>query len=337
MGRPWDDDAEHRLHPRRPRAGRARRLSSGIQYVWEVEHHFLEEYSHSSAPEVFLAACSQRTTNIRLGHGIVLTAPQFNHPARVAERIAHARPGVERAGRVRQRRVVQRGRAGRVPARPAARSATRGWRGSRRALRCMVEAPFTGVDGEFVHDAAAQRRAQADAEAAPAAVGGVQPARHDPARRQQGDGRADLRLHRPRGSAVSWVTEYERTLADQCVPVGLAVNPQVACVSPMMVHHDEDEAIRRGAEGANFFGYTPRPLLRLRQAPARPHRRLGRVRRAPGRPGLRPRGGRPAVEGRAPRAPRWRPATRPGCAAASARPPRRASTCAATRRPASTR
>src|SRR5438128_5872380 len=60
----------------------------GIDYVWEVEHHFLEEYSHSSAPEVFLAACSQRTRNIRLGHGIVLMPPAYNHPARVAERIA---------------------------------------------------------------------------------------------------------------------------------------------------------------------------------------------------------------------------------------------------------
>ena len=40
------------------------------------------------------------------------------------------------------------------------------------------------------------------------------------------------------------------------MPVGFAVNPQVACVSPMMLHHDEDEAIRRGAEGANFFGYS---------------------------------------------------------------------------------
>ena len=56
----------------------------GIQYVWEVEHHFLEEYSHSSAPEVFLAACSQRTKNMRLGHGIILTAPRFNHPALTA-------------------------------------------------------------------------------------------------------------------------------------------------------------------------------------------------------------------------------------------------------------
>lgn len=48
----------------------------------------MEEYSHSSAPEVFLAACSQRTKNIHLGHGIVLMPPNYNHPARVAERIA---------------------------------------------------------------------------------------------------------------------------------------------------------------------------------------------------------------------------------------------------------
>src|ERR1700743_3898978 len=60
----------------------------GLDNVWEVEHHFLEEYSHSSAPEIFLAACSQRTKQIRLGHGIVLMPPGYNHPARVAERIA---------------------------------------------------------------------------------------------------------------------------------------------------------------------------------------------------------------------------------------------------------
>src|SRR3979411_1991874 len=57
-------------------------------YVGGVEHHFLEEYSHSSAPEVFLAAASQRTKRIRLGHGIVNVMPAVNHPARVAERVA---------------------------------------------------------------------------------------------------------------------------------------------------------------------------------------------------------------------------------------------------------
>src|SRR3954464_15791290 len=60
----------------------------GLDYCWEVEHHFLEEYSHSSAPEVFLAAASQRTENIRLGHGIIQTAPGYNHPVRTAERVA---------------------------------------------------------------------------------------------------------------------------------------------------------------------------------------------------------------------------------------------------------
>lgn len=58
----------------------------GYNYAWEVEHHFLEEYSHSSAPEVFLAAASQRTKNIRLGHGIIQLTT--NHPARVAEKVS---------------------------------------------------------------------------------------------------------------------------------------------------------------------------------------------------------------------------------------------------------
>src|SRR5215831_17577408 len=55
----------------------------GFDVVWEVEHHFLEEYSHSSAPEVFLGAASQRTKRIRLGHGIVQLPPGYTHPARV--------------------------------------------------------------------------------------------------------------------------------------------------------------------------------------------------------------------------------------------------------------
>src|ERR1700687_5054991 len=85
--RPWQDGDEHRLFKQAlDQVELADRL--GIDYAWEVEHHFLEEYSHSSAPEVFLAACSQRTKRIRLGHGITLMPPRYNHPARVAERIA---------------------------------------------------------------------------------------------------------------------------------------------------------------------------------------------------------------------------------------------------------
>lgn len=60
----------------------------GFDHAWEVEHHFLDEYSHSSAPEVFLAAAAARTSRIRLGHGIRQVIPQYNHPARTAEGIA---------------------------------------------------------------------------------------------------------------------------------------------------------------------------------------------------------------------------------------------------------
>ncbi|MGH2584395.1 MAG: LLM class flavin-dependent oxidoreductase, partial [Dehalococcoidia bacterium] len=87
LPRPWDERSEHRVIQE---ALEQIELADaiGIDYVWQVEHHFLEEYSHSSAPEVFLAAASQRTKNIRLGHGIVLMPPGYNAPARIAERIA---------------------------------------------------------------------------------------------------------------------------------------------------------------------------------------------------------------------------------------------------------
>lgn len=61
---------------------------AGFDYVWEVEHHFLTEYSHSSAPEVFLAAVTQRTKNLRIGQGIAQLPYRFNHPVKVAERAA---------------------------------------------------------------------------------------------------------------------------------------------------------------------------------------------------------------------------------------------------------
>ena len=79
MARPWAEDAEdHLLRDALEQVELADRL--GFASVWEVEHHFLEEYSHSSAPEVFLAAASQRTRNIRLGHGIVQLPPTSTTP-----------------------------------------------------------------------------------------------------------------------------------------------------------------------------------------------------------------------------------------------------------------
>src|SRR5581483_11448060 len=60
----------------------------GFDGVWAVEHHFLPGYSHLSAPELFLAAASQRTRRLRLGHAIMHLPYKINNPIRAAERIA---------------------------------------------------------------------------------------------------------------------------------------------------------------------------------------------------------------------------------------------------------
>src|SRR3954462_13492929 len=60
----------------------------GFDWVWAVEHHFLEAYSHCSAPEGFLTAVAPRTQRIRVGPGAVVCVPEMNHPVSFAERAA---------------------------------------------------------------------------------------------------------------------------------------------------------------------------------------------------------------------------------------------------------
>ena len=146
LPRPWSEDSERQLvQDALDQVELADAL--GIDYVWEVEHHFLEEYSHSSAPEIFLAACSQRTKNIRLGHGIIQTAPLYNHPARTAERVATLD-------------LVSNGRVDFGSGESSSEAELGGFQidplikremwleGLEVAVRCMTETPFTGVDGQ---------------------------------------------------------------------------------------------------------------------------------------------------------------------------------------------
>ena len=148
LPRPWDEDSEYTLLQNAlEQCELADKL--GIQACWEVEHHFLEEYSHSSAPEVFLAAVSQRTKQMRLGHGIVQTPPPFNHPARVAERISTLD-------------LISGGRVDFGTGESSSEAELGGFlidpiekremweEGLRVAVRCMTEEPFTGVHGKYV-------------------------------------------------------------------------------------------------------------------------------------------------------------------------------------------
>jgi len=253
LPRPWNDDSEYQLI-QDALEQIAYADSIGIEYAWEVEHHFLEEYSHSSAPEVFLAAASQRTKNIRLGHGIVQTPPAFNHPARIAERVAML--DLVSGGRAEFGTGESSSEAelGGFMIEPEKKRAM--WEeGLRVALRCMTEAPFTGHAGEFV--TMPPRNVVPKPRQKPHPPVWVACSRRDTIHlaAQKAIGALAFAFVDPE-EAKYWVDDYYTTLEKEAVPIGDAVNANVACVTTFMTHADEDEAIRRGLEGANFFGYS---------------------------------------------------------------------------------
>jgi alkanesulfonate monooxygenase SsuD/methylene tetrahydromethanopterin reductase-like flavin-dependent oxidoreductase (luciferase family) len=85
--RPWGDGKERdRFHEAIEQAVFADQM--GFDTIWFVEHHFLEEAAHSSAPDALLGALTQRTSRARLGFGVALMPGRVNHPIRVAERTA---------------------------------------------------------------------------------------------------------------------------------------------------------------------------------------------------------------------------------------------------------
>ncbi len=267
LPRPWARDDEFKLLQNAlEQVELADRL--GIEYVWEVEHHFLEEYSHSSAPEVFLAAASQRTRNIRLGHGIIQTSPLYNHPARTAERVATL--DLISGGRVEfgSGESATTGEMGGFNIDPALKRDQ--WReGLEVAIRCLTETPFGGVDGRFVK--MPPRNVVPKPMQRPHPPLWVAASRRDTIMlaAELGLGALTFAFIDPE-EAHGWVSAHERRLA-RCNPIGELVNTDVACVTPMMVHHDEAEAIRRGLEGGDFQskrrerGYNPEVAIAERQ------------------------------------------------------------------------
>ncbi len=85
--RPWEEDSELIAYQ-----NTLEQAIAGDKYgwhaFWTVEHHFLQEYSHCSNPEVLYGAIASRTENIRLGYGVRLMPKPYNHPVRTAESVA---------------------------------------------------------------------------------------------------------------------------------------------------------------------------------------------------------------------------------------------------------
>src|SRR5436305_5171388 len=87
VARPWAPDSEHLAYKHTLEQAIAGERA-GFHAFWTVEHHFLEEYSHCSNPEVLYGAIASRTTKMRLGYGVRLMPRPYNHPVRTAESVA---------------------------------------------------------------------------------------------------------------------------------------------------------------------------------------------------------------------------------------------------------
>ena len=152
LPRPWSDDDELQMFQDGLDEVEAAD-KAGFSTVWLTEHHFLEEYCHATAPEMFLAAASQRTKDIRLGFGVMHLPPPINHPARIAERVSTLdliSNGRVEFGTGEGSSVAELGGFNIDPADKRSM-----WEEALEvSIRCMTEAPFTGFKGEHVEMAA---------------------------------------------------------------------------------------------------------------------------------------------------------------------------------------
>jgi len=225
----------------------------GYEYVWEVEHHFLEEYSHSSSPEIFLAAASQRTRNIRLGHGIILLPPAYNHPARIAERIATLD-------------LVSNGRVDFGTGESSSDMELGGFGVPRdgkkeqweEALECIVgmfrDEPFEfhGRYIDFPKRNVIPKPVQKPHP--PLWVACSNPNTVFTAARK-GLGALGFDFAGPEETGRRR-EEYYRIIREEAEPIGDAVNAQFAIVSGFMCCPRDEEAVEKGVPGMQFFGYA---------------------------------------------------------------------------------
>jgi alkanesulfonate monooxygenase SsuD/methylene tetrahydromethanopterin reductase-like flavin-dependent oxidoreductase (luciferase family) len=253
LPRPWEEEDEHRLYRE---ALEQIQLADelGLDYAWEVEHHFLEEYSHSPAPEVFLANAAGVTEDIRLGHGVKLMPPAFNHPARVAEQVATLD-------------LVSDGRVEWGTGESASRTELEGfgvppgekkdmWRETTEQVANMLTMePYPGHDGEYFEMPARNVIPKPVQDPHPPLWVACSSRETIEYAARNGMGALANAFVSPE-EAEEWVDRYYEVLREECVPIGHTVNPNVAMVAGFACHHDWEEARRRGAIGLRYFQYA---------------------------------------------------------------------------------
>jgi alkanesulfonate monooxygenase SsuD/methylene tetrahydromethanopterin reductase-like flavin-dependent oxidoreductase (luciferase family) len=253
LPRPWAPDAEYKLVQNAlEQIEVADRF--GATSAWAVEHHFLEEYAHSSAPEVFLAAASQRTKNIRLGHGIVALPPAMNPTYRVAERIAML--DLVSGGRVEfgtgetsSNAEIEAFHVPRDEKRPM-------WREALEVVaRMMVEEPFQGHNGKYIQ--APVRNVVPKPLQKPHPPLWVACSQLEMIRvaAKLGIGALTFGFVSPE-EARQYTEEYYRIIETECEPVGFSVNANIAFTMFYLCDRDGDKARQIGRDGAGFFFHS---------------------------------------------------------------------------------
>ncbi len=267
LPKPWGEEDEFRLlQDALDQVVLADEL--GFHHAWEVEHHFLDEYSHSSAPEVFLSAAAARTKNIRLGHGIRQVIPNYNHPARTAECIATLD-------------LISDGRVdfgiGEGATRlelhgfdiPAKEKRAMSLEAAEQAANMMVLDPYPGYSSQ--HFSLPCRNVLPKPRQKPHPPMWIACTNRDTIKlaAQKGLGALAFSFVDP-DEARAWVDIYYDIIkSDECVPLGHTVNANIALVAGFSLHEDRYEAIRRGQEGFEFFGYALNALVAHDQVPGR--------------------------------------------------------------------
>ena len=267
LPKPWAPGDEHRLFKEAlEQVVLADRL--GYDHAWEVEHHFLDEYSHSSAPEVFLASAASLTRTIRLGHGIRQVIARYNHPARTAECIATL--DLMSDGRVdfgigEGATRLELGGFG-IPAKEKRAMALEA---AEQIANMMVLEPYPGFEGKSFSMPCrnvlpkplqkphppmwmACTNRETIRIAASLGLGALAFSFVDPE-----EARGWSRIY------------YDIIRSEACVPLGWSVNANLAMVSAFSIHRDRAEAIRRGQEGFEFFGYALNALVAQDSVPGR--------------------------------------------------------------------
>jgi alkanesulfonate monooxygenase SsuD/methylene tetrahydromethanopterin reductase-like flavin-dependent oxidoreductase (luciferase family) len=267
LPKPWTPDAEHRLIGEAIEQVRlADRI--GIDYAWAVEHHFLDEYSHCSASEVFLTALAAKTERIRVGFGIRQVIPNYNHPSRTAEAVAML--DLVSDGRVEfgigegATRLELHGYGI-----PAKNKQALSFEAAEQIANMMVMEPYPGYQGEGFSMPCRNVLPKPFQKPHPPMWLACTNRKTIEIAARNGLGALAFTFLDPE-EAKTWADLYYSIIkSEECVPLTHVVNANIAMVAGFSLHEDAEEAQRRGMDGFAFFRYAINALVANDAKPGR--------------------------------------------------------------------